>query len=344
MRLRSDSCKVNPVVGLTIAHLLACPRSGGCMDDFGQSWNQTFNRHLSTWKALTSSMIATMRFLLPLLLVVTMHSLHAQEPAAVTRLLKQLESPDIDARQQAMVELQTSLDPRIPEACLPVLTMEGDSIRRLAARAIGSRWHQIPAERIPTFVAALKPHLQSEHTGLVNMARRGIALLEHDFKSPMLSRSRSKRWVIYERRGLPCLIDTTTMTEELPGHPSEIKMASAYGNEEFGSTVQWHPKKDVVAMDMIQFRRVSLLWFWQHGKGLRQLSVAELCKAVGHPETEIAGAAGFFTEITGWKGDALEFTLSYSVIKGDDFIDHDAKLQWNSATDQLRVISDTILR
>ena len=121
-------------------------------------------------------------------------------------------------------------------------------------------------------------------------------------------------------------------------------MASAYGNEEFGSTVQWHPKKDVVVLDMIQFRRVSLLWFWQHGKGLRQLSMAELCKAVGHPETEIARAAGFFTEITGWKGDALEFTLSYSVIKGDDFIDHEAKLQWDSVTDQIRVLSDIILR
>jgi len=270
--------------------------------------------------------------------------LRAQEPAAVTKLLKQLQNPDIEARQQAMFELQTSLDPRIPEACLPVLAMEGDSIRRLAARAIGSRWHQIPAERIPTFVAALKPHLKSEHHGLVNMARRGIALLQHDFKSPMLSRSPSKRWVIYERHGLPCLIDATTMTEELLGFGSEAKMSAAYGNEEFGSSVQWHPKKDLVAMDMIRFRKLSLIWFWQHGKGLRQLSMAELCKAVGHAENDVAGAAGFFTEIVGWKGEALEFTLSYSVIKGDDFIDHDAKLQWNSATDQLRVISDTVLR
>lgn len=278
------------------------------------------------------------------LLLASTFSIHAQQPAAVTRLLKQLQSPDIDARQQAMVELQTSLDPRIPEACLPVLMMEGDSIRRLAARAIGSRWHQIPAERVPVFVAALKPHLKSEHDGLVNMARRGIALLQRDFKSPMLSRSRSKRWVIYERHGLPCLIDTTTMTEELLGFGSEAKMAAAYGNEELAPTVKWHPKKDLVAMDMIQFRRLSLIWFWQPGQGLRQLSMAELSKAVGHKEDEIMGAAGFFTEIVGWKDDALEFTLNYSVAKGDDIIDHDARLLWNSATDQLRVISDSILR
>ena len=262
----------------------------------------------------------------------------------VTKHLKQLQSNDIEVRQQAMFELQTSLDPRIPDACLAVLTMEGDSIRRLAARAIGSRWHQIPAERVPVFIAALKPHLKSQHDGLVNMARRGIALLARDFKSPMLSRGRSKRWVIYERHGLPCLIDATTMTEELLGFGSEAKMSAAYGNEELTPTVRWHPKKDLVAIDMLEFRKLSLIWFWQPGKGLRQLSMTELCKAVGHQEDEIMGAAGFFTKIVDWRGDALEFTLSYSLAKGDDIIDHEARLLWNSATDQLHVISDTVLR
>lgn len=286
-----------------------------------------------------------MRLRLPLLLlVVATICLHAQEPADVTKLLQQLQSADIGVRHQAMFDLQTSLDPRIPEACLPLLPLEGESTRRLAARAIGSRWHQIPAERIPAFVAALKPHLQSGHDGLANMARRGIALLQRDFKSPMLSRSPSKRWVIYERRGLPCLIDTTTMTEELLGYPSELKMSIALGNLEFGSSVQWHARKDLVAMEMIQFRKVTLLWFWQHGQGLRQLTMAELCRAVGHPENAVLGAAGFFTQIVGWKGDNLEFTLLYSLAKGDDIIDHEAKLHWHSATDQLRVISDNVLQ
>ena len=269
---------------------------------------------------------------------------HAQDHTAVTRLLKQLQSPDIESRHQAMFDLQTSLDPRIPEACLPVLTMEGDSIRRLAARAIGSRWHQIPEGRAPSFVTALKPHLQSDHTGLVNIARRGIVLLERDFKSPMLSRGPSKRWVIYERHGLPCLIDTTTTGEELLGYGSAAKMSAAYGNEELAPTVKWHPKKDLVVMEMIQFRKVSLLWFWQHRKGLRQLSMAELCKAVGHREDEIMRTAGFFTQIAGWKGDALEFTLSYSLAKGDNILDHKARVLWDSATGQIRILSDHILR
>ena len=102
--------------------------------------------------------------------------LSAQDEAGVTALLGKLQSQNIETRHQAIRELQTSLDPRIPDACLPVLNMEGDSIRRLAARAIGSRWHQIPKDRVPVFIAALKEQLKSEHDGLKNMARRGIAL------------------------------------------------------------------------------------------------------------------------------------------------------------------------
>ena len=50
----------------------------------------------------------------------------------------QLKSPEPDVRIAALRELQTSLDPRIPDAMLPLLADEGNSIRRLAARAIGS--------------------------------------------------------------------------------------------------------------------------------------------------------------------------------------------------------------
>ena len=73
----------------------------------------------------------------------------AQDQGEITKLLKQLQSQNIDTRQRAMFELQPVLDPRVPDACLPVLKMEGESIRRLAARAIGSRWHQISKERVP---------------------------------------------------------------------------------------------------------------------------------------------------------------------------------------------------
>ena len=51
-------------------------------------------------------------------------------------LLAQLKNPEPDARVAAVRELQTSLDPRVPDAMLSLLSDEGNSIRRLAARAI----------------------------------------------------------------------------------------------------------------------------------------------------------------------------------------------------------------
>ncbi len=271
-------------------------------------------------------------------------ALCAQDETQVTKLLKELQSLEIDTRQAAMFELQTSLDPRIPEACLPVLQMEGDSIRRLAARAIGSRWHQIPKDRVPAFTAALKAQLQSEHEGLVNMARRGIALLNRNYGDAMLSRSKSKRWVIYERFGLPCLIDTDNRTEELLGFPSEAKLSAAWSNQEVAPDAIWHPKQDQVALDMLMGRKFSTLWVWMHGKRLRQFMYAEITQALGYKEEDIAGGAGFYTEIDGWKGDSLNLSLSFAVIKDDDYIDHEAKLSWNAATDKLTVLADKVVQ
>jgi hypothetical protein len=268
----------------------------------------------------------------------------AQDINDVTQLLKQLQSAYIQTRKSAMFELQTSLDPRIPDACLPVLKMEGDSIRRLAARAIGSRWHQIPKERVPHFTASLTTQLKSDHAGLVNMARRGIALLNRSYSDPMVSHSRNKRWVIYERYGLPCLIETRNMTEELLGYPSEAKMACAWGNEELAPTVIWHPRKDMVAMDMIVHRKLSTIWIWAHRKGLRQLSMDEMLESLGHKQDDVVGYAGLFAQSEGWNGDSLDFSLSYTEMDGENFIEHEAKLRWNPGTDRVSALSDKVLQ
>ncbi len=50
--------------------------------------------------------------------------------------LPRLKDKDADVRIAALRELLTSLDSRIPEAMLPLLSDEGNSIRRLAARAV----------------------------------------------------------------------------------------------------------------------------------------------------------------------------------------------------------------
>jgi len=84
---------------------------------------------------------------------------------------------------------------------------------------IGSRWWQIPKEKAESYVNALEHNLRSEvdFEDEKNMAERAIGLLTRRYDSKMFSRSQNGRWVIYERRGFPCLIDTTTYTEELAG-------------------------------------------------------------------------------------------------------------------------------
>ena len=267
-----------------------------------------------------------------------------RQTSPVDASLQRLQSSDTETRYAAMREIQTSTDPRVAEACLPLLQMEGNSIRRLAARAIGSRWQQIPPERVPVFTAALKAQLSSEHDGLVNMARRGIALLNRDYRDSMVSQSKSKRWVIYERYGLPCLIDTTNNTEELLGFGSDANLSAAWGNSEVAPTAVWHPEKDMVALDIIENRKLSTVWVWIHRRGLKQFSEGEIVRALGHKEEEIVGSYGFYTQIKGWSGDSLDFSLDYSVQKGEDSVEHEAGLRWDSAQDKLKVLSDKIMQ
>src|SRR5256885_13357632 len=76
--------------------------------------------------------------------------------------LPQLKDKDPDVRISALRELLTSLDSRIPEAMLALLSDEGNSIRRLAARALGSRLWQIPKDKPGSYVKALHGILRSE--------------------------------------------------------------------------------------------------------------------------------------------------------------------------------------
>ncbi|HUE40730.1 MAG TPA: HEAT repeat domain-containing protein, partial [Chthoniobacterales bacterium] len=105
--------------------------------------------------------------------------------------LPQLKDKDPDVRIAALRELLTSLDFRIPEAMLPLLSDEGNSIRRLAARAVGSRWWQIPKEKSERYVSALEKNLRPEvdFEDEKNMAERGIGLLTRRYDSKMFSRS-----------------------------------------------------------------------------------------------------------------------------------------------------------
>jgi len=265
----------------------------------------------------------------------------ADTKGGVEQQITALKSADADARVEALRTLQTSLDPRLPDLMLGLLTDSGDSIRRLAARGVGSRWWQIPAERQDAFVKALKRNEKSELEDEANMVQRALGLLNRDYRGPMFSRSSNGRWVIYERLGLPCLIETKSGTEELLGWRKERGgwISSAWGNGPLDTSVFWHPRQEMAAIGMLLNRKESALWIWQHGVGVIRIETSAIAKAAGYKEADLFGAAGVFTEVKQWKGDELQFTSSFTTQRGEKQAEHELTLSWNSAKKSLRVIS-----
>jgi len=263
--------------------------------------------------------------------------------------LPQLKNKDADVRIAALRELQTSLDSRIPEAMVPLLSDEGNSIRRLAARAIGSRWWQIPKDKSDGYVNALSQNLRPEQDfeDEKNMAERGIGLLTRRYDSKMFSRSPNSRWVLYERRGFPCLIDTTTSTEELIGWSSAYNRNSEIppwwfsGNSPIGQDeALWHPTKEVVALSVSISKRATSVWIWVHKYGLHKLTHPEMVRLL-HPKGEIDEPNPLNAEIKEWKGDDLLVGVNWGrdwKEKGN--IVGDAVVAWNLETHQWHKISE----
>jgi hypothetical protein len=259
--------------------------------------------------------------------------------------LPQLKDKDAEVRIGALRQLQTSLDSRIPEAMVPLLSDEGNSIRRLAARAIGSRWWQIPKEKSEIYVNALQQNLraQSEFQDEKNMAERAIGLLTRRYDSKMFSRSPNGRWVIYERRGLPCLIDTSTDIEELLGWPRDQSVIDLFmpasGNETLeGNTpderfVSWHPNEEAAALEIWYTRRATSVWVWQHKSGLRKLDRSQLIKLL-QPKGKIDEPNPLTAEIKEWKGDDLYVSVGWGWEPSGS-----AVIAWNLSQHKWRVIS-----
>jgi hypothetical protein len=158
-----------------------------------------------------------------LVLVITLCVSGWLRAAAASDWVAELSSTNIDVRRVAVDKIQTLDDPRIPDACLPLLQDPGYSVRRQAARAIGSRYYQIPPERQPVFIAAMRKCRQDfpsgfdswELAGDQNVADRGIGLLTRDFSSTAFSVSPDKKWVLYEQRRLPMIADTKLRSRQL---------------------------------------------------------------------------------------------------------------------------------
>lgn len=290
------------------------------------------------------SQVSTSLAAVALLLVAFCISGSSVNPADVY--LPQLKHKDPDVRIEALRQLQTLLDSRIPEAIVPLLSDEGNSIRRLTARAIGSRWWQIPDKEREHYANALSQNLrpEPEFEDEKNMAERAIGLLTKRYDSKMFSQSPNGRWVIYERRGLACLIDTTTYTEELLGWPrdsSAIEMlSSAVGNQALihgadgEDSVIWHPRAEAVAFVIWQTRRADTVWIWQHKFGLRKLTRPELIKVL-QPKGFIDEPNPLTAEIKEWKDDDLYVSVGW----GRDDLTGSAVVAWNLSHHKWRVVS-----
>ena len=282
-------------------------------------------------------------------LILVAFSLSGSTTNPVDVYLPQLKDRDADVRIAALRQLLTSLDSRIPEAMLPLLSDEGNSIRRLAARAIGSRWWQIPREKTDRYVNALKNNLRLEidFEDETHMAERGIGLLTKEYDSKMFSRSPNGRWIIYERRGFPCLIDTTTSTEELLGWPASTGRNSEMPPWIFGSNspigqdeALWHPTKEAVALSASTSKRATTVWIWEHKHGIQKLNRSELIKLL-KPKGEFDEPNPMTAEIKEWQGDDLLVHVSWGrdwKEKGN--IVGDAVIAWNVETHQWRKISE----
>ncbi|HJX98284.1 MAG TPA: HEAT repeat domain-containing protein [Chthoniobacterales bacterium] len=257
--------------------------------------------------------------------------------------LPQLKDKDPDVRVEALRQLLTSLDSRIPDAMLPLLSDEGNSIRRLAARAIGSRWWQIPKEKTDSYVTALQSNLKTEvdYEDETHMAERAIGLLTKKYDSKMFSRSPNGRWVIYERYSFPCLIDTTTSTEELigwsPGSKRDVEMPPWLfgGNSPIDENeARWHPDKEAVALSVGISRRATSVWIWEHQHGIEKLNRSELIKLL-HPKGKTDEPNPLTTEIKGWNGDELLVSVEW----GSEPVIGKAQVAWNVSQHKWRAIS-----
>ena len=275
-------------------------------------------------------------------LILVAFSLSGSTTNPVDVYLPQLKDKDADVRIEALRQLQTSLDSRIPDAMFALLPDEGNSIRRLAARAIGSRWWQIPREKTESYVNALEHNLRSEvdFEDEKNMAERAIGLLTRRYDSKMFSRSPNGRWILYERRGFPCLIDTTTYTEELLGWSAstgrDLEMPPWFfgGNSPIGQEeALWHPNKEAVALSVSISRRATSVWIWEHKHGVQKLKRSELIKLL-HPKGKIEEPNPITAEFKEWKGDDLLVSVGWGL---ED--EGGATVAWNLANHGWRVVS-----
>jgi len=222
---------------------------------------------VDTHAELLPTMRSFLRSAIVLLISISGFRLQAADPVLL------LQSKDMTIRRKTVDEIQTLDDARIPGACLPLLADEGKSIRRQAARAIGSRYDQIPQEKLPAFLTALERCAREGPKDNTFVAQRAIGLLTRNFSYPAFSVSPDGRWVLFEQRRLPVIADIKLthrqmlkpispdkdMTHdqsivkggqivELDGQTRLLKLMATNDGLENLLAPRWHPKGDAIAL------------------------------------------------------------------------------------------------
>lgn len=177
--------------------------------------------------------------------------------------IARLASPDIAVRRAAVEAIQTQDDPRIPAACLPLLKDEGLSIRRQAARAIGSRFSDVPADQKKSYLKALRQCAYQASPETIVVCQRAIGLLEGDYHGPSFSVGPKNKWVLYERRRLPVIAPVKGGVHKLlspvwTGREDKkelLKLMETNEPIEELFAPHWHPGGEAVAFTMVLQRR-----------------------------------------------------------------------------------------
>jgi hypothetical protein len=251
--------------------------------------------------------------------------------------LKKLKSGDPEKRLEALRELEYSLDPRLPAVMLGLLKDSGDTIRRVAAHGIGSRWWQVPRDQSARYIAELKKSAAREEDNGMGECSRSIALLQQGSGSRIefrkaVSISPNGRWIIYDRLGLPCLVDVQTQSEEMLGMESADREGRYWGNPE---SVLWHPSREAAAIPLATRRGTACLVAWGHRTGTRVLHKETVLKLIEKRRFKPNYMTSSFSEEKlKWRGDKLLVPVAFSNETADES-DHVATVLWNPENGEL---------
>ncbi len=229
--------------------------------------------------------------------------------------LQKLKSKDPDQRLEALRELEYSLDPRLPAIMLGLLNDTGNSTRRVAAHGIGSRWWQVPKDNLDAFITRLKTAAAKEREGYTGECYRSVALLQvaagKRIEHPeAVSVSPNGRWIIYDRLGMPCLVDVQSRSEELLGVESNTREGRYWGNPK---SVVWHPTKEAVAIPQANRRTTVCVLVWTHGSGTRVLHRESLLEMLAKRKGKADPYMSYISDNNlKWKGDKLLVPMEFS--------------------------------